>query len=124
MADRNTPSLRSCRRFLQSHYVFAYLSLSFFHVLSEVAGGLAYTALVIGMLLALTISVVRIRRGDSFLMGSSVTLVTLNLLNKISRFNEWELAAGIILATGAEALALSGLRVNTSAAHVEDEPLR
>ena len=105
------------------HYIFAYLSLSFFHLLSEVAGGLAYTALVIGMLLAITISVVRIRRGASFLMGSSVTLVTLNLLNKISRFNEWELAAGIILAAGAEALTSSGLRVDISAAQVEDEPL-
>ena len=92
------------------HYVFAYQSLSLFHLLADLTGGLGYVALVLGMLLALTISMVRIRKDASFLMGCSVTLVTLNLFNKISRFNEWELAAGLILAAGAEALTLSTLR--------------
>ena len=31
-------------------------------------------------------------------MGCSVVLVTLNLFDKVSRYNEWELAAGIVLA--------------------------
>ncbi len=41
-------------------------------------------------------------------MGCSVVLVTLDLVDKLSRFNEWELAAGVVLAAGAEALGSFG----------------
>jgi hypothetical protein len=40
-------------------------------------------------------------------MACSVVLMTLNLVDKVSNFNEWQLAAGLVLAAGAEALGLA-----------------
>ena len=56
------------------------------------------------MALSLLVGMKRVYKGGSFLMACSVVLVTLDLLDKVSRFNEWELAAGVVLAAGAEAL--------------------
>ena len=39
-------------------------------------------------------------------MSCGVVFVTLDVVDKLSRFNEWELAAGVVLAAGAEALAM------------------
>jgi hypothetical protein len=49
-----------------------------------------------------------VHKGASFLMGCSVVFVTLDLVDKLSRFNEWELAAGLVLAAGAEVLGSFG----------------
>jgi hypothetical protein len=86
------------------HYAFAHVSLSLFHPLSEVSGALAYGALVVCVGTALVVAMKRVHNGESFLMGCAVVLVTLDLVDKVSRFNEWELAAGVALAAGAEAL--------------------
>jgi hypothetical protein len=85
-------------------YPFASLSLSVFHPLSNVSDVLAYAVLLVGLGVALLIAMVRVHEGGSFLMGCSVVLVTFDLFDKLSRFNEWQLAAGVVLAAGAEAL--------------------
>jgi hypothetical protein len=107
-------ALAAPHRFIQGaftyefHYPFAYASLTIFHHLSDISGVLAYLALVVGIMVALTIAMKRVHEGGSFLMGCSLVLMTLNLVDKVSNFNEWELAAGLILAAGAEALGLAG----------------
>ena len=86
-------------------YPFASQSLSVFHQLSSVSGALAYAVLVASVGVALLVAMTRVHKGGSFLMGCSVVFVTLDLFDKLSRFNEWELAAGMVLAAGAEVLA-------------------
>ncbi len=90
------------------HYPFASQSLSLFHQLSSISGALAYAVLVASVGVALLVAMTRVHKGGSFLMGCSVVLVTLDLFDKLSRFNEWELAAGVVLAAGAEALGSFG----------------
>ena len=75
-----------------------------FHQLSGLSGALAYTALVAAVGVALLVAMTRVHKGGSFLMGCSVVLVTLDLFDKLSFFNEWQLGAGVVLAAGAEAL--------------------
>jgi len=86
------------------HYPFAALSLSVFHQLSSLSGVLAYAVLVVGVGAALLLAMAMVRKDGNFLMGCSVVFVTLDLVDKLSRFNEWELAAGVVLAAGAEAV--------------------
>ncbi len=102
------------------HYVFSYLSLSLFHQLSDVSGALAYGALVAGVGTALVVTMKSVHNGESFLMGSSVVLVTLDLFDKVSRFNEWELGAGVVLAAGAEALGGAGRGERRTGRSVQD----
>jgi hypothetical protein len=90
------------------HYAFASRSLSLFHGASEVSGSFAFVLLLIGVGLALMVAMKRVHNGGSFLMACSVVLVTLDLFDKVSRFNEWELAAGVVLAAGVEALGAVG----------------
>jgi hypothetical protein len=88
----------------QVDYAFAWKSLSVFHQLSSLSGALAYAVLVLTVGVALLIAMKRVHRGGSFLMACSVVFVTLDLFSKVAFFNEWQLAAGVILAAGAEAL--------------------
>jgi hypothetical protein len=99
------------------HYPFAKFSLSVFHQLSIISGLLAYAVVVMLVGVALLVAMARVHRGGSFLMGCGVVFVTLDLVDKLSRFNEWELAAGVMLAAGAEALR----SVGPSAARVATE---
>ena len=71
------------------HYLFSYLSLSVFHRLSDVSGVLAFGVLVVGVGVALLVGMKRVHNGQSFLMACGVVVVTLDLLDKVSRFNEW-----------------------------------
>jgi hypothetical protein len=57
---------------------------------------------------ALLVAMARVHNGGGFLMSCGVVFVTLDLVDKLSRFNEWELAAGVVLAAGAEALGSFG----------------
>ncbi len=86
------------------HYRFAYESLSVFHLFSRASGAFGYLVLAAGVLAALAMAMARVHQDGSFLMGCGLVLMTLNLVDKVSRFNEWELAAGLVLAAGAEAL--------------------
>jgi hypothetical protein len=88
----------------QVHYVFAWRSLSVFHQLSNLSPVLAYAALVASLGAALLIAMTRVYKGGSFLMSCGIVLATLDLFDRISFFNEWQLAAGVVLAAGAEAL--------------------
>lgn len=88
------------------HYIFGYQSLSVFYKISELSTALAYAVLVVGVTVALVAGMRRLRNGGNFLMSCAVVIVTLNVVDKVSRFNEWELAAGLVLAAGAEALDL------------------
>jgi hypothetical protein len=87
----------------QVDYAFASHSLSVFHQLSRLSETVAYAVLVGGVGVALIFSMRRVHGGGSFLMACGVVLSTLNVLDKVSFFNEWELAAGVVVAAGAEA---------------------
>lgn len=86
------------------HYEFSYQSLSLFRDLSELATPVAYVVLVAALLTALVLTVRRVHLGGSFLLGCGVLLASFDLFDKVTRFNEWELVVGILLAAGAQAL--------------------
>ena len=97
------------------HYAFSFLSLSIFHPLSQVSGVLAYLVLGAGVTVALVAAMRNVHKGGSFLMGCGLVLMTLNIVDKVSRFNEWELAAALVLAAGSEALGSVAVRGAASA---------
>jgi lysylphosphatidylglycerol synthetase-like protein (DUF2156 family) len=90
------------------HYPFAFRSLSVFQHLSDISLILAYLVLIAGVVAALGVAMWRARHGGGFIMGCALLLTTLNLVDKVSNFNEWQMAAGLVLAAGAEALRHNG----------------
>jgi len=88
-------------------YRFAYQSLSVFHLLSGVSSAMGYLVLIVSVAVALVVAMKRLYRGGGFLMECGLVLMTLDFVDKVSRFNEWELAAGLVLAAGSEALGSS-----------------
>jgi hypothetical protein len=110
------------------NYPFASMSLSVFHQLSIESSVLAYAVVLVCVGVALVVAMARVYKDGSFLMGCSVVFVTLDLVDKLSRFNEWELAAGVVLAAGAEALGSfrgqNAYVVREGASGSSSEPLR
>lgn len=97
------------------HYAYASQSLSMFHDFAQVSGTLAYVLLALGVAIALVLAMRWTHKDGSFLLGCAVVLVTLNLFDRITRFNEWELAVGLTLAAAAELLSF---RVESPEGHV------
>lgn len=93
------------------HYALAYQSLSVFAPLSRIAPSLAYAALVGATVVGLGVTAYRVRLRGCFLYGCGMLLLTIDLFDKITRFNEWQLGAGLLLAGGAEAVSLTRRRL-------------